>query len=161
MKHIQQGFTLIELMIVVAIIGILAAVAVPQYQNYTIRSQVTEGLAMASEFKTAVSEYRANRGAFPVNNGQVGFGAATTFTGNYVSGIQITNGDVTMTYGGTRVNAALKSKTLRLRVGTNAAGSVVWACGNAANPQGSPTMVSAVGAGTNVPGAFLPTDCRS
>ena len=66
LKQVQKGFTLIELMIVIAIIGILAAIAIPAYQNYTIRSQVTEGLTLGDGWKTAISEYYANTGNWPV-----------------------------------------------------------------------------------------------
>ncbi len=83
-KSAQQGFTLIELMIVVAIIGILAAIAIPAYQDYLIRSQVSEGLTMASAAKAGVSEFYANRGAWPSSNSAAGMGAASTIQGKYV-----------------------------------------------------------------------------
>ncbi len=69
LKKVQKGFTLIELMIVIAIIGILAAIAIPAYQNYTIRSQVTEGLSLADGWKTSISEYYAQNGKFPPRRG--------------------------------------------------------------------------------------------
>ena len=93
MKSIQKGFTLIELMIVVAIIGILAAIAIPAYQDYTIRSQVTEGLNLASSTKAEVAEYYAQYGRWPTaidgGAGTLGHGANERPQGKYVSGIQI------------------------------------------------------------------------
>ena len=103
MKAMQKGFTLIELMIVVAIIGILAAIAIPAYQDYTIRSQVTEGLNLAGAVKAAVAETYADRGAWPADNLEAGIvddaGAAVTPSGKYVTGIQIADGTITIEYG--------------------------------------------------------------
>lgn len=155
-----DGFTLIELMIVVAIVGILSAVAIPQYQNYTVRGQVTEGLAMASEFKTAVSEFHSSRGSFPSSNTEAGLGNAAAYTGNYVTNIAVTSvGDINVTYGD-RASTALNGLILQLRVGTNDARGVVWACGLASAPSGA-TMQTATTAATTVLPRFLPADCRA
>jgi len=86
-KKKQQGFTLIELMIVVAIIGILAAIAVSAYQDYTIRAQVSEGLNLAGGAKEAVSEYFMDRGAYPTTNAMAGLSAAASISGKYVVGV--------------------------------------------------------------------------
>src|SRR3984957_6023042 len=102
LKQVQKGFTLIELMIVVAIIGILAAIAIPAYQNYTIRAQVTEGLSLADGWKTGISEYYAQNGTFPTctsTTGGAGCIAATAAsTGKYVGSVTILTGGISITY---------------------------------------------------------------
>jgi type IV pilus assembly protein PilA len=166
MKTIQKGFTLIELMIVIAIIGILAAIAIPAYQNYTIRSQVTEGLSLAAGWKTAISEYYAQNGAFPTCSTTVAAGAAGCVSvsgasvGKYVSAITVGNGGViTVAYGGPQASIKLPAASLlTLLPGTNTNQDVVWVCGTAPTPAG----VTVVGAGaTNITAAYLPTSCHT
>ena len=124
----QQGFTLIELMIVVAIIGILAAIAIPAYQDYTIRAQVSEGLNLAAGAKAAVSEYTMDRGVFPGTNGQAGISAATDINGKYVSQVSVTSGLIAVAFGGPDAHALLPAAAiLELSPFTNA-GSIEWAC---------------------------------
>ena len=97
MKKAQQGFTLIELMIVVAIIGILAAIAMPAYQDYTIRAKVSEGLSLASSAKTAVTDYYVSQGSFPTSNSSAGL--ANTISSQYVSNVQVgAGGAITVTF---------------------------------------------------------------
>ena len=124
----QQGFTLIELMIVVAIIGILAAIAIPAYQDYTIRAQVSEGLNLSGGAKAAVTEYSQDRGAFPTTNTQAGLSVnATDIVGKYVSGVAVgTSGVVTVTFG-TGAHSLISGDDL-LMTPTNNTGSVSWAC---------------------------------
>ena len=128
----QQGFTLIELMIVVAIIGILAAIAIPAYQDYTIRAQVSEGLNLAGGAKAAVSEYTMDRGSFPTDNAEAGIATNTDINGNYVTQVNVASGAITVTYGNT-AHTTLSGNTLRLSPETSA-GSIEWTC---SSPGGS------------------------
>jgi type IV pilus assembly protein PilA len=163
MKQMQQGFTLIELMIVVAIIGILAAVALAQYQNHTIRGQISEGLAMASEFKTAISVFRASRGSFPTSNAQADLGSSTGYDGNYVTDMAVDGaGNIVITYGN-RANPAITGNLLVIYVGTNASGGVIWRCGYSAGniTAAEGTLSDANATATNVLAQYLPSDCRA
>ena len=127
--HKQQGFTLIELMIVVAIIGILAAVAIPAYQDYTVRAKVTEGLSLASAGKTAVSEFFASNGNLPGNNTEAGMAVSTDISGNTVRSVEVqANGVIQVVFSGNPINGS----TLVLTPATSA-GKVVWFCGTDAS----------------------------
>ena len=146
MKKVQQGFTLIELMIVVAIIGILAAIAIPAYSDYTIRAQVSEGMNLSAAAKAAVTEFYQDRGTWPANNDDAGLAAAADIEGNYVASVTVGNatGIITMAYANTgdqSANKAINGATLILSPVTNA-GSIDWNCvgGNTlcTNPQWLP-----------------------
>jgi len=163
LRKIQQGFTLIELMIVVAIIGILAAIAIPAYQNYTIRAQVTEGLTLADGWKTAIAEYYANTGTWPI---QANLTGTNVSVGKYESSVTvIVGGVVQITYGGTAVNQNIAGSILDLIPYTDTNKDILWQCGTAASPAGaSATKASgatATTASTTVSAQYLPTSCHS
>ncbi len=146
----QQGFTLIELMIVVAIIGILAAIAIPAYQDYTIRAQVSEGLNLAGGAKAAVTEYYQDSGDLAASNNEAGLETNTEIAGKYVTQVGVgadgsgNNGEIQITYGND-VNNAIDGNVLLLTPSTNA-GSVEWTC---SSPVGE------------IENKHLPAACRS
>jgi type IV pilus assembly protein PilA len=127
MKKFQQGFTLIELMIVVAIIGILAAVAIPAYQDYTVRAKVSEALSLASAAKTGVSEWYATNGTLASNNASVGLPSAASIFGNSVRSVNIVTGVITATMGATGLPADAAGTQILLSPST-ATGSIIWTC---------------------------------
>ncbi len=142
-KSVQQGFTLIELMIVVAIIGILAAVAIPAYQDYTVRAKISEGLSLAASAKTGVSEFWASEGSLPSANGSVGLPGAASISGNSVRQVAIgANGVITITMQATGLPTNVAGDTFTLTPNT-ANGGVKWSCA----------------AGT-IEDKYLPSECR-
>jgi type IV pilus assembly protein PilA len=129
MKNQLHGFTLIELMIVVAIIGILASIAIPAYQDYTIRAQVAEGLSLSNSAKASVGEYYTDRGAWPADNAEAGLEAAGNFIGNYVVSVEVAGPVITVTYGNA-AHAMIDTKAVTLTVADNS-GSLIWQCAGA------------------------------
>jgi len=162
MKKLQKGFTLIELMIVVAIIGILAAIAIPAYQDYTIRAQVSEGLTLAAAAKAAVAETFLNTGTAPVNRTQAGMSPTATDTyGKYASAVEVTNGEIIVTYNGSDVNQTIAGDTLTITPYTTADFSATWACGTSGVP-GSATIMRGLSTRTvpSLDTKYMPAACR-
>ena len=164
MKKVQQGVTLLELMIVVAIVGILSAIAIPMYQSYAIRAQVTEGLNLAASAKIAVEDSYATTPVWPVDNAGAGLNPANQITGKYVTSVTVANGGITITYG-YQANNAINGKTIGLRPGLSASRSVVWVCGTANQPAGLQDYNDSSGAASGAPATsmsaqYVPADCR-
>jgi type IV pilus assembly protein PilA len=160
MKSIQKGFTLIELMIVVAIIGILAAIAIPAYQDYTIRAQVTEGLNLAGSVKASVAETFAQTGLWPLNNTSAGVGLAAEVSGKYVQSVTVNNGGITILYG-FQANNSINGQTLGLRPATSLNNDVIWVCGNKAAPTNATNVTGSVATtSAGMLPKYLPQTCR-
>ncbi|ENS9291216.1 prepilin-type N-terminal cleavage/methylation domain-containing protein, partial [Neisseria gonorrhoeae] len=128
MNTLQKGFTLIELMIVIAIVGILAAVALPAYQDYTARAQVSEAILLAEGQKSAVTEYYLNHGKWPEDNTSAGVASASEIKGKYVQKVEVNNGVVTAEMKPSGVNKEIQGKKLSLWA-KRQDGSVKWFCG--------------------------------
>ncbi len=142
MKKEQQGFTLIELMIVVAIIGILAAIAVPAYQRYTIRAQVAEGLNLCGPLKTAVAEFVFAYGTFPTDNTDAGLAAPGSYIGKYVNSVSVNGAVVSIEYGND-AHVQISGQTVILTAMNNS-GSTSWTCTS----------------GGVIPSMYLPSACH-
>ncbi|HEZ4684137.1 TPA: pilin [Neisseria meningitidis] len=165
MNTLQKGFTLIELMIVIAIVGILAAVALPAYQDYTARAQVSEAILLAEGQKSAVTEYYLNHGEWPGDNSSAGVASSTDIKGKYVAGVKVEKGVITATMASSNVNNEIKDKKLSLWA-KRQDGSVKWFCGQPvaranANGANNDEVTAANGKGTaNIDTKHLPSTCR-
>ncbi|HGG7961377.1 TPA: pilin [Neisseria meningitidis] len=161
MNTLQKGFTLIELMIVIAIVGILAAVALPAYQDYTARAQVSEAILLAEGQKSAVTEYYLNHGIWPGDNSSAGVASSTDIKGKYVAGVKVEKGVITATMASSNVNNEIKDKKLSLWA-TRQDGSVKWFCGQpVTRANASADAVKADTATTKkIDTKHLPSTCR-
>ncbi|HEZ6841507.1 TPA: pilin [Neisseria meningitidis] len=161
MNTLQKGFTLIELMIVIAIVGILAAVALPAYQDYTARAQVSEAILLAEGQKSAVTEYYLNHGKWPGGNSDAGVASSSTIKGKYVEKVEVAKGVITATMLSTGVNKEIQGKKLSLWA-KRQNGSVKWFCGQpVTRTTATATDVKADTDATNkIDTKHLPSTCR-
>ncbi|MBH5468492.1 pilin [Neisseria meningitidis] len=163
MNTLQKGFTLIELMIVIAIVGILAAVALPAYQDYTARAQVSEAILLAEGQKSAVTEYYLNHGTWPSNNSDAGVAStATDIKGKYVKEVKVEKGVITATMLSSGVNNEIKGKKLSLWA-KRQDGSVKWFCGQPVtrNANNADDVAAATANGNGkIDTKHLPSTCR-
>ncbi|MBH2457142.1 pilin [Neisseria meningitidis] len=161
MNTLQKGFTLIELMIVIAIVGILAAVALPAYQDYTARAQVSEAILLAEGQKSAVTEYYLNHGTWPSNNSDAGVAStATDIKGKYVKEVKVEKGVITAEMKSSGVNKEIQGKKLSLWA-KRQAGSVKWFCGQPVTRAAKAKDDVTAATGTDkIDTKHLPSTCR-
>jgi type IV pilus assembly protein PilA len=162
MNSLQRAFTLLESMIVIAIIGILTAIAIPAYEKYTARAQVAEGLNIANGWEAAVAEFLVQTESFPTTAQLTNAGHVVS-SGKYVREVTSTNGAITITYGGPHVNATALpagNNQLSLSAYTNSANDIIWVCGTAPVPPGVKLPRGATPGSTSIKSEYLPDKCR-
>ncbi|HGI8328233.1 TPA: pilin [Neisseria meningitidis] len=161
MNTLQKGFTLIELMIVIAIVGILAAVALPAYQDYTARAQVSEAILLAEGQKSAVTEYYLNHGEWPGNNSSAGVASSSTIKGKYVKEVEVANGVITAEMKSSGVNKEIQGKKLSLWA-KRQNGSVKWFCGQPVerNDTANDEVTATANGNGKIDTKHLPSTCR-
>jgi type IV pilus assembly protein PilA len=155
-----RGFTLIELMIVVAIIGILASIAIPAYQDYTIRAQTVEAMSLSSDLKQSILEYRKEYGRMPRDNAAAGVPAPEFLIGNYVKRVDVADGAIHVRFGN-YANTMIGDKVLTFRplqVKGSPGSPMAWSCGYRDAPEG---MIALGENRTSVEPKYLPASCRA
>ena len=165
MRETHRGFTLIELMIVVAIIGILASIAVSAYQTYTVRAQVAEALNMAAGAKTPIVDAFNNNGAPPADRAAAGMTAAATDTqGKFVSQVNVVNGRVDITFGND-AHQDIFGDTISTTPYMSADGTIIWRCGAAPAPVGGVLLtgggITSAHKASTIDSRYLPSSCRN
>ena len=158
-RNLNEGFTLIELMVVVAIIGILAAIALPSYQDYTIRAQMVEGITMTNAIKPKITEFYDYKGRFPKNNEEAGLPDAKYLLGNYVKSMTVEDGAIHVKLGN-KINSRLEGKVLTMRpqfVKESHITPLAWLCGGSRVVDG---MTAAGENKTDIENNYLPAACR-
>ena len=161
MKAIQKGFTLIELMIVIAIIGILAVIALPAYQDYTARAQVSEAITLMEGQKSAIVEYYADKGKWPTSNKEAGIATNTSIQGKYVAQVDVGgDGVITATMKGENVNNEIKGKTVSLTPTATTTTAAANGQASTTTGNGSFTWTCKSGTTNGVDPKFLPSSCR-
>nr|WP_101134058.1 pilin [Neisseria meningitidis] len=159
MNTLQKGFTLIELMIVIAIVGILAAVALPAYQDYTARAQVSEAILLAEGQKSAVTEYYLNHGEWPANNSSAGVATSSEIKGKYVEKVEVAKGVITAEMKSSGVNKEIQGKKLSLWA-KRQAGSVKWFCGQPVTRNATNADDVTADGNDKIDTKHLPSTCR-
>ena len=161
MLNRRRGFTVIELMIVVAIVGILASLAVSAYQTYTVRAQITEGINFAAGARVPIVNAYTNGGVAPANRAAAGMTPlATDSRGSYVSSVEITDGRIDVTFGGPLAHQDIIGKTVSVSPYETASNTIVWRCGNAPAPEGNPLNGAAPHLPPTLDIRYLPASCR-